>query len=97
MLCSSEQVFFFVYLSKRVFFNTFRLTDWTLHRLKEEKHLIYSVVSIQALQEQLTSTVQEIGHLIDPVSTAARGEASQLGHKVCGTDSDLIWICGLTK
>lgn len=38
---------------------------------------------IQALQEQLTSTVQEIGHLIDPVSTAARGEASQLGHKVC--------------
>uniref|UniRef100_A0A8C5ECF9 Talin-2 n=1 Tax=Gouania willdenowi TaxID=441366 RepID=A0A8C5ECF9_GOUWI len=31
---------------------------------------------------ELTSTVQEIGHLIDPVSTAARGEASQLGHKV---------------
>ena len=26
--------------------------------------------------------MQEIGHLIDPVSTAARGEASQLGHKV---------------
>lgn len=36
----------------------------------------------QALQEQLTSSVQEIGHLIDPVSTAARGEAAQLGHKV---------------
>lgn len=38
----------------------------------------------QALQEQLTSSVQEIGHLIDPVSTAARGEAAQLGHKVPG-------------
>lgn len=38
----------------------------------------------QALQEQLTSSVQEIGHLIDPVSTAARGEAAQLGHKVLG-------------
>uniref|UniRef100_A0A8C5E508 Talin-2 n=1 Tax=Gouania willdenowi TaxID=441366 RepID=A0A8C5E508_GOUWI len=39
-------------------------------------------ISLEPLQEQLTSTVQEIGHLIDPVSTAARGEASQLGHKV---------------
>ncbi|XP_045888549.1 talin-2a isoform X2 [Micropterus dolomieu] len=39
-------------------------------------------ISLEALQEQLTSTVQEIGHLIDPISTAARGEASQLGHKV---------------
>ncbi|KAM8876261.1 talin-2a isoform 2-T3 [Synchiropus picturatus] len=39
-------------------------------------------ISLEALQEQLTSTVQEIGHLIDPVSIAARGEASQLGHKV---------------
>lgn len=39
-------------------------------------------VSHQALQEQLTSAVQEIGHLIDPISTAARGEAAQLGHKV---------------
>ncbi|KAM3877369.1 talin-2 [Diretmus argenteus] len=39
-------------------------------------------ISLEALQEQLTSTVQEIGHLIDPVSTAARGEAAQLGHKV---------------
>ncbi|XP_051918772.1 talin-2a isoform X1 [Hippocampus zosterae] len=39
-------------------------------------------ISLEALQEQLTSSVQEIGHLIDPVSTAARGEASQLGHKV---------------
>ncbi|KAE8617177.1 hypothetical protein XENTR_v10008999 [Xenopus tropicalis] len=36
----------------------------------------------QALQEQLTSVVQEIGHLIDPITTAARGEAAQLGHKV---------------
>nr|XP_040024228.1 talin-2-like isoform X2 [Gasterosteus aculeatus aculeatus] len=39
-------------------------------------------ISIEALQEQLTSSVQEIGHLIDPVSTAARGEAAQIGHKV---------------
>ncbi|XP_076118810.1 talin-2 [Alosa pseudoharengus] len=39
-------------------------------------------ISLEALQEQLTSAVQEIGHLIDPVSTAARGEAAQLGHKV---------------
>ncbi|XP_069029481.1 talin-2a isoform X2 [Embiotoca jacksoni] len=39
-------------------------------------------ISLEALQDQLTSTVQEIGHLIDPVSTAARGEAAQLGHKV---------------
>ncbi|CAL8293840.1 unnamed protein product [Boreogadus saida] len=39
-------------------------------------------ISMEALQDQLTSSVQEIGHLIDPVSTSARGEASQLGHKV---------------
>ncbi|CAL8355931.1 unnamed protein product [Lota lota] len=39
-------------------------------------------ISMEALQEQLTSSVQEIGHLIDPVSTSARGEAAQLGHKV---------------
>ncbi|XP_060891362.1 talin-2 isoform X2 [Labrus mixtus] len=39
-------------------------------------------ISMEALQDQLTSSVQEIGHLIDPVSTAARGEAAQLGHKV---------------
>ncbi|XP_059928220.1 talin-2a isoform X1 [Gadus macrocephalus] len=39
-------------------------------------------ISLEALQDQLTSSVQEIGHLIDPVSTAARGEAAQLGHKV---------------
>ena len=38
--------------------------------------------SAQALQDQLTSSVQEIGYLIDPVSTSARGEAAQLGHKV---------------
>ena len=37
---------------------------------------------MEALQEQLTSVVQEIGHLIDPIATAARGEAAQLGHKV---------------
>ncbi|KAM6150036.1 talin-2 isoform 2-T2 [Erethizon dorsatum] len=39
-------------------------------------------ISVEALQEQLTSVVQEIGHLIDPITTAARGEAAQLGHKV---------------
>ncbi|XP_069621700.1 talin-2 isoform X2 [Ranitomeya imitator] len=39
-------------------------------------------ISLEALQEQLTSVVQEIGHLIDPITTAARGEAAQLGHKV---------------
>ncbi|KAM6961376.1 talin-2 [Aplochiton taeniatus] len=39
-------------------------------------------ISLEALQDQLTSSVQEIGHLIDPVTTAARGEAAQLGHKV---------------
>lgn len=39
-------------------------------------------ISIEALQEQLTSVVQEIGHVIDPTATAARGEAAQLGHKV---------------
>lgn len=46
-----------------------------------------TVLFFEALQEQLTSTVQEIGHLIDPVSTAARGEASQLGHKVNRAES----------
>uniref|UniRef100_A0A4W5P9Q7 Talin 2 n=1 Tax=Hucho hucho TaxID=62062 RepID=A0A4W5P9Q7_9TELE len=39
-------------------------------------------ISLEALQDQLTSSVQEIGHLIDPINTAARGEAAQLGHKV---------------
>ncbi|XP_030620557.1 talin-2a [Chanos chanos] len=39
-------------------------------------------ISLEALQEQLTSSVQEVGHLIEPISTAARGEAAQLGHKV---------------
>uniref|UniRef100_A0A6Q2ZDX5 Talin 2a n=1 Tax=Esox lucius TaxID=8010 RepID=A0A6Q2ZDX5_ESOLU len=39
-------------------------------------------ISLEALQEQLTSSVQEIGHLIDPINTAARVEAAQLGHKV---------------
>ncbi|XP_061100793.1 talin-2 isoform X2 [Conger conger] len=39
-------------------------------------------ISLEALQDHLTSVVQEIGHLIDPISTAARGEAAQLGHKV---------------
>ncbi|GCB83267.1 hypothetical protein scyTo_0023439, partial [Scyliorhinus torazame] len=39
-------------------------------------------ISLEALQEQMSSTVQEIGHLIDPITTAARGQAAQLGHKV---------------
>ncbi|KAJ7994856.1 hypothetical protein DPEC_G00253800, partial [Dallia pectoralis] len=39
-------------------------------------------ISLEALQEQLTSTVQEIGHLIDPISTASRSQAAELGHKV---------------
>ncbi|RXN04123.1 talin-2 isoform X1 [Labeo rohita] len=39
-------------------------------------------VSSEALQEQLTSSVQEVGHLIEQISTAAKGEAAQLGHKV---------------
>ncbi|KAJ8340259.1 hypothetical protein SKAU_G00348920 [Synaphobranchus kaupii] len=39
-------------------------------------------ISLEALQDHLTSAVQEIGYLIDPISTAARGEAAQLGHKV---------------
>lgn len=46
--------------------------------------------SSQALQEQLTSVVQEIGHLIDPIATAARGEAAQLGHKVTRTQGSLL-------
>jgi len=40
------------------------------------------IVLYQALQEQLTSSVQEVGHLIEPISSAAKGEAAQLGHKV---------------
>ncbi|XP_035274307.1 talin-2 isoform X2 [Anguilla anguilla] len=39
-------------------------------------------ISLEALQDHLTSAVQEIGHLIDPITIAARGEAAQLGHKV---------------
>ncbi|XP_051989863.1 talin-2-like [Xyrauchen texanus] len=39
-------------------------------------------ISSEALQEQLTSSVQEVGHLIEPISSAAKGEAAQLGHKV---------------
>lgn len=47
----------------------------------------------QALQEQLTSVVQEIGHLIDPIATAARGEAAQLGHKVTRPKGILLRAC----
>lgn len=46
----------------------------------------------QALQEQLTSVVQEIGHLIDPIATAARGEAAQLGHKVMYLEAILLSV-----
>jgi hypothetical protein len=48
----------------------------------------------QALQEQLTSVVQEIGHLIDPIATAARGEAAQLGHKVIGIEGIMLRVSG---
>uniref|UniRef100_A0A8C9VX09 Talin 2b n=1 Tax=Scleropages formosus TaxID=113540 RepID=A0A8C9VX09_SCLFO len=52
-------------------------------------------ISLEALQDQLTSAVQEIGHLIDPISTAARGEAAQLGHKValCLNSLALLYCC----
>lgn len=36
----------------------------------------------QALHTQMLTAVQEISHLIEPLATAARAEASQLGHKV---------------
>ncbi|KAK2823577.1 hypothetical protein Q7C36_020177 [Tachysurus vachellii] len=39
-------------------------------------------MSHEALHEQMAASVQEISHLIDPVSIAARSDASQLGHKV---------------
>ncbi|XP_078077806.1 talin-1 isoform X1 [Mustelus asterias] len=39
-------------------------------------------ISQEALHDQMAGAVQEINNLIDPVATAARAEASQLGHKV---------------
>ncbi|OXB66686.1 hypothetical protein ASZ78_013077 [Callipepla squamata] len=36
----------------------------------------------QALHNQMITAVQEINNLIEPVASAARAEASQLGHKV---------------
>lgn len=42
--------------------------------------------SQQALHNQMITAVQEINHLIEPVASAARAEASQLGHKVTGRD-----------
>uniref|UniRef100_A0A4W4GFY5 I/LWEQ domain-containing protein n=1 Tax=Electrophorus electricus TaxID=8005 RepID=A0A4W4GFY5_ELEEL len=39
-------------------------------------------ISLQALQEKLMSSVEEVGHLIEPTSTAAKGEAAQLGHNM---------------
>lgn len=54
---------------------------------------LMNVVLHQALQEQLTSSVQEVGHLIEPISTAAKGEAAQLGHKVTsGFFTNFIFI-----
>ena len=42
----------------------------------------------QALHNQMITAVQEISNLIEPVASAARAEASQLGHKV-------TWGCQL--
>uniref|UniRef100_A0A8C3LSP7 Talin 2 n=1 Tax=Chrysolophus pictus TaxID=9089 RepID=A0A8C3LSP7_CHRPC len=54
-------------------------------------------ISVEALQEQLTSVVQEIGHLIDPIATAARGEAAQLGHKASHTHDAITEAAQLMK
>ncbi|XP_060150156.1 talin-2 isoform X3 [Globicephala melas] len=54
-------------------------------------------ISVEALQEQLTSVVQEIGHLIDPIATAARGEAAQLGHKAQHTHDAITEASQLMK
>lgn len=35
----------------------------------------------------MLTAVQEISHLIEPLASAARAEASQLGHKVPGETS----------
>ncbi|NXG64191.1 TLN1 protein, partial [Hemiprocne comata] len=39
-------------------------------------------ISQEALHNQMITAVQEISNLIEPVASAARAEASQLGHKV---------------
>ncbi|KAF3821273.1 hypothetical protein GH733_011426 [Mirounga leonina] len=39
-------------------------------------------ISQEALHTQMLTAVQEISHLIEPLASAARAEASQLGHKV---------------
>ncbi|KAL7989141.1 hypothetical protein Chor_008060 [Crotalus horridus] len=39
-------------------------------------------ISQEALHNQMLTAVQEISNLIEPVASAARAEASQLGHKV---------------
>jgi hypothetical protein len=36
----------------------------------------------------MLTAVQEISHLIEPLASAARAEASQLGHKVLGRQSE---------
>lgn len=41
-----------------------------------------SLLPSQALHTQMLTAVQEISHLIEPLASAARAEASQLGHKV---------------
>lgn len=51
----------------------------------------------QALHNQMITAVQEISNLIEPVASAARAEASQLGHKVTGgwgAAAEVLSVCG---
>lgn len=51
----------------------------------------------QALHNQMITAVQEISNLIEPVASAARAEASQLGHKVTRgweTADEVLGVCG---
>ncbi|XP_076880001.1 talin-2-like isoform X4 [Brachyhypopomus gauderio] len=50
-------------------------------------------VSLDAMQDQLMSSVQEVGHLIDPMSTAAKGDAAQLGHNMAQLVSSFEPVC----
>lgn len=47
-----------------------------------ELHSDLMSASSQALHTQMLTAVQEISNLIEPLASAARAEASQLGHKV---------------
>lgn len=52
----------------------------------------------QALHNQMITAVQEISNLIEPVASAARAEASQLGHKVMegwGGAGEVLCACGV--